>query len=97
MYKKQTLKTLERKTSVLLIVTLGIMILALGTIYLSMLSTGAQNGYSLENEKLKQKVLSDSLQKIKNEITDESALKNLETSEKINEMYEVDEKVFLTE
>ncbi len=96
MYKKQTLKTLERKTSVLLIVTLGLMIFALGTIYLSMLSTGAQNGYGLENEKLKQKVLSDSLQKIKNEITDESALKNLETSERVNQMYEGEEKIFIT-
>jgi hypothetical protein len=96
MYKKDSLKTLERKTGALLIVTLAIMIVSLGTIYLSMLSTGAQNGYSLELEKTKKQELYDSLQKIKNDITNESSLTNLETSEKINQMSESSEKTYIT-
>lgn len=97
MKRKETLRTLEKKTSILLIITLALMITGLGTIYLSMLSTGAQNGYSIELEKQKRQILTDSLQKLKNEITNESTLKTLETSEKINQMSEVKEKTYIND
>lgn len=95
MRRKESLKTLEKKTTVTLVITLTIMITALATVYLTMLSTGAQNGYTLEMEKIRKQELYDNLQSIKNKITSESALTQLENNEITSKMKEASEKIYI--
>jgi hypothetical protein len=95
MYRKETLKTLERKTTITLLITLSSMIFVLLGVYLNMLSTGAQNGYSLEIEKIRKKELYDNLQRLKTRIIEESTINNLEESIKLRKMIENIEKTYI--
>ena len=93
---RDTLKTVEKKTIKTLIITLSLMIGALGAGYLTFVNESSQNGYALEQQQLKNSTLKDELQKLKKKITDTVSLHSLKENEKVKKMESPEEKEFIT-
>jgi|GEM_PF-2234005 len=92
---KMSLQQETKKTITMLIVTLSVMILVLAIVFLSMTSKGAEQGYTLEQQKLKNEQLKNENESLEAKINQETSLIDLKTNKKINVMAIVEEKTFV--
>lgn len=93
---RETLHTEAKRTIKSLIITLSLMIAALGTIFLFTTNEGAQKGYVLQQEKLKNEHLKSENTSLKTKITKATAFSKIENSEKVSKMKEKEEKNYVT-
>jgi len=90
MKKKLTLKNEVEKTVKLLIITLGILIIALLVIFLLMTGRQAERGYRLEQARAINEDLKDLSQVLKAQVTNASTSEELQDNNKTNQMTEPD-------
>jgi len=95
--RKPTLTYETEKTIRALIITLGVLIIALGTIFVATLSQTNQKGYTLEQEKNKNEMLKNENTDLATKITEVTTFHSLEESEKTKDMAEIETKTFVTE
>ena len=95
MKKKQTLKTEIEKTIKLLVITLGVIIVALVVVFLFITSKSAQQGYQLEQARIQNEELKNTSESLKAKVTNASASSNLEENEKLEEMEGTEEVDYL--
>lgn len=93
---KETLHVETRKAVKSLIITLSLMIVALGATFLITTSEGAQKGYVLEQQKQKNEFLKSESSSLKTKITQATAFSNIEDNETVKDMEEKDEKNYVT-
>lgn len=94
---KPTLKAEAGKTIHSLIITLFLMIIGLTVGYLAIVNSGAQRGYALEQEKLKNEDLKSDQIDLTTKITQKTAFDEIEKSEKLQTMEEIKKKDYLRE
>jgi len=92
---KLSLQQETRKTIKMLIVTLSGMILVLAIAFLSTTSKGAEQGYTLEQQKLKNEQLKNENESLEAKINQETALIDLKSNKKINVMTTPEQKTFV--
>jgi len=92
---KISLRQETRSTIKMLIITLTVMILTLGTVFLSMTSKGAEQGYTLEQQKLKNEQLKNENESLEAKINQETALIDLKSNKQINVMAPIEQKIFV--
>ena len=95
--RKQTLASETEKTIRALIITLGVLIIALGTTFMVTLSQTNQKGYTLTQEKNKNEKLKTENTDLATKITEATTFHSLETSDRTKEMAESEIKTFVTE
>ncbi len=93
---RETLNTETKRTIKSLIVTLSLMIVALGVAFLVTTNEGAQKGYVLQQQKLKNEHLKSENTSLKTKITQATAFSKIENSEKVLGMEEKEEKNYVT-
>lgn len=93
---KETLHSETKRTIKLLIITLMVMIVALTALFLVVTSENAQNGYALEQEKLKNENLKSQKSDLDTKITKSSSFSNIEENDKIKKMQEPEKKEYVT-
>lgn len=96
MVTKETLRSETKKTIKLLIITLLVMIVALTGVFFVVTNKNAQNGYALEQEKLKNENLKSTQSDLNTKITQSSSFSNMEESNKIKKMQEPENKQYVT-
>lgn len=93
---RMTLFAETEKTIRSLIVTLTSMIVVLLVAFLFLTSQSAQNGYTLQQEKLKNEYLKSVSSNLTTKITESTAFSSLEEENKILEMQALEEKTYVT-
>jgi len=73
------------------------MIVILLVAFLFLTSQSSQKGYALQQERLKNEYLKDINKNLTTKITESTAFTNLEETDKLDEMKELDEKTYITE
>lgn len=86
MKKKQTLKTEVEKTIKLLMITLGVLIVALLVIFLFMTGRQSELGYRLEQARAINEELKDVSQQLKAQVTTAGTSDELQDNDKTDEM-----------
>lgn len=94
--KKTTLYHETQKTIKSLIITLGVMITALGVLFIMTTNLSAQQGYSLQQEKLKNEELKSVNSSLKAKITSSAAFSALRDDTLLKKMEQMSVKQFLT-
>lgn len=93
---KETLKTETQKAVKSLIITLSIMIVSLGVVFIATTNQTAQKGYALEQAKLKNEYLKTINNNLKTKITKSTAFNKIEDNEKIKEMEQNESKNYVS-
>lgn len=93
---KITLFAETEKTIRSLIITLTSMIIVLLVVFLLLTSQSAQNGYALQQEKLKNEYLKSVSSTLTTKITQSTAFSALEEEEKVLKMEQLAEKTYVT-
>lgn len=96
MKAKTTLRVEVEKVIKSLIITLSIMIAALGIIFLITNSENAQKGYTLDQAKLENEELKKQNSSIISKINNFTSFSNLENNEKLKEMEPTENKNYVT-
>lgn len=94
---KATLYSETQKTIRSLIITLTIMIAILGVVFLITSSQSSQKGYALKQEKLLNEHLRAENDSINSKINLSTSFTDLEESDKLKNMEEVKEKIYITD
>ena len=92
----QTLSTETEKTIRSLIITLTLMIIVLGVVFLATTNESAQRGYALEQEKLKNEHLRIENEILKTKITKETSFSSINNKDEIVNMEEIENKQYIT-
>lgn len=93
---KETLDTKTKKTVKSLVITLTLMVTALSFTFLYITSENAQQGYTLQQEKLKNEHLKTIKSTLNTKITESTAFTNIEEKEALIPMTEIEEKTYIT-
>jgi len=92
---KETLKTKAKKTIKVLIITLSLITICLSIIFFIIGSNASQNGSELRQEQDINKNLKEIEQRLKRDITNYSAIKNLEENPQIINMEKSTDVIFI--
>lgn len=93
---KNTLKIETRKVVKALIITLSLMIAALGAVFLITTSESAQKGYALQQEKIKNEELKSINSNLTTKITEAASSLKIEENQKVNKMDPAEAKNYVT-
>lgn len=93
---KKTLDNKVESTIKHLVVTLAVIIVGLGVVFLTSTSKTTQKGYALQQEKLRNEDLKTLNESLSNQITNATTSINLEDSEKVENMAETEDRTYVT-
>ncbi|MFH1284631.1 MAG: hypothetical protein ABIH78_03535 [Candidatus Peregrinibacteria bacterium] len=93
---KDTLTAQTKKAARWLVTTLSAMIIVLSVIFIATTNLSSQKGYTLQQEKLKNEQLKNTLDNLTTKITQATAFSIIENSTKISIMKEIEEKNYVT-
>lgn len=93
---KTTLRVEAEKVIKALVITLSLMIVALGVVFLITNSENAQKGYTLDQTKRKNEQLKQENSNLITKITNSTSFSNLEENEKLKEMEATESKNYVT-
>lgn len=93
---KLTLSTETEKVIRSLVITLSIIIAVLGATLIISMSKSSQNGYALQQEKLKNEELMNENGNLATKITQSKTFSELKTVDSVTGMEEIEEKTYVT-
>lgn len=93
---KKTLRLEAQKAINSLLITLTVMIFALGLAFLITTNTDSQKDYSLEQQRLRNENLKTINVQLVTKITQATAFSRIETDEKLNEMVSPEDRQYVT-
>lgn len=94
---KSTLNYEAQRAAKSLVITLSVIIIFLAIISLSLSSKGTQKGYALEQEKLRNEDLHNQNENLSTKITKSTTFNQVEETDKVTTMEEIEAKTYVTE
>jgi len=93
---KESLQTETHKTVKALVITLSLMILGLGVLFIAATNESSQKGYVLQQQKLKNEFLKSKNSNLTTKITQAQAFSEIEDNGSVNTMEEMEVKDYVT-
>lgn len=93
---RETFSARTNRTIITLMITLGLMIVALSAVFITMTSTTSQKGYELSQLQKQNDVLATEKEKLQNELNQSLSFRNMNENKKIQEMTKPEAKAFVT-
>lgn len=94
-FSRETFSRKTNRTITLLVLTLGGMIIVLGTVFISMTSATSQKGYELKQLQLENEQLQNENEQLGGQVTASKSFNNVEDTHQVKTMVQPDQKQYI--